>query len=249
VLFPVLFIYGIILQNYQSSNYDEDFHYEDYVSNWNELQCCIWAFIHCYLVLVQSKSTFYRVIRQVGIGMNFSCLTSSLAIAITYWGLLPPERHEYNINALHQHGFLFLITTVDFILSTARIRWFYIVFGWIFAGSYAFYVYIISLVYGSERDAVYPFLDFNNDYDTAVKYCLGMTFGAQSVLFALVFVLEKLKFWIWQKKNGSIQYEKYTRDSSRESNTESNSGFESVTKEFVNTEYEHSFASLPQSDK
>ena len=125
VLFPVLFIYGIILQNYQSSNYDEDFHYEDYVSNWNELQCCIWAFIHCYLVLVQSKSTFYRVIRQVGIGMNFSCLTSSLAIAITYWGLLPPERHEYNINALHQHGFLFLITTVDFILSTARIRnWF-----------------------------------------------------------------------------------------------------------------------------
>ena len=69
------------------------------------------------------------------------------------------------------------------------------------------------------------------------------------VLFALVFVLEKLKFWIWQKKNGSIQYEKYTRDSSRESNTESNSGFESVTKEFVNTEYEHSFASLPQSDK
>ena len=65
------------------------------------------------------------------------------------------------------------------------------------------------------------------------------------VLFAFVFILEKLKFWIWQKKNGSIQYEKYCR----ESNTESNSGFESVTKEFVNTEYEHSFASLPQSDK
>merc|ERR1712126_202088 len=141
VLFPVLFIYGIILQNHNSINYDEDFHYEDYVSNWNELQCCIWAFIHCYLVLVQSKSTFYRVIRQVGIGLNFSCLTTSIAIALTYWCLLPADRHEYNINALHQHGFLFLITAVDFILSTARIRWFYIVFGWIFAGSYGFYVY------------------------------------------------------------------------------------------------------------
>ena len=126
MLFPVLFIYGIILQNHQSTNYDEDFHYEDYVSNWNELQCCIWAFIHCYLVLVQSKSTFYRVIRQVGIGLNFSCLTTSLAVALVYWCLLPAERHEYNINALHQHGFLFLITAVDFILSTARIRnWFW----------------------------------------------------------------------------------------------------------------------------
>ena len=75
-------------------------------------------------------------------------------------------------------------------------RWFYIVFGWIFAGSYGFYVYILYLVYGkffvgsesikthsslgSERDAVYPFLDFTKDYDLAVKYVLGMTFGAQS---------------------------------------------------------------------
>lgn len=245
LLFPVLFIYGIILQNHQSIKYDDDFHYEDYVSNWNELQCCIWAFIHCYLVLVQSKSIFYRVIRQVGIGMNFSCLTTSIAITLTYWCLLPADRHEYNLNALHQHGLLFVITAVDFILSTARIRWFYIVFGWIFAGSYGFYVYILYLVYGSERDAVYHFLDFSKDYDLAVKYVLGMTFGAQSVLFAFLFILEKLKFWIWQRKNGSIQYEKY----SRESNVGSNSGFESVTKEFVNTEYEHSFASLPQSDK
>ena len=126
MLFPVLFIYGIILQNHNSIKYDEDFHYEDYVSNWNELQCCIWAFIHCYLVLVQSKSTFYRVIRQVGIGLNFSCLTSSFAIALTYWCLLPADRHEYTINALHQHGLLFFITAVDFVLSTARIRnWFW----------------------------------------------------------------------------------------------------------------------------
>ena len=38
----------------------------------------------------------------------------------------------------------------------------------------------MHLYLGSERDAVYPFLDFTKDYDLAVKYVLGMTFGAQS---------------------------------------------------------------------
>ena len=38
----------------------------------------------------------------------------------------------------------------------------------------------MHLSLGSERDAVYPFLDFTKDYDLAVKYVLGMTFGAQS---------------------------------------------------------------------
>ena len=131
----------------------------------------------------------------------------------------------------------------------------------------------MHLYLGSERDAVYPFLDFTKDYDLAVKYVLGMTFGAQSgtilksnygmklsdtlvidrttfnivlKFYSALFLYSKnWNFGFGKKKNGSIQYEKYCR----ESNTESNSGFESVTKEFVNTEYEHSFASLPQSDK
>ena len=38
----------------------------------------------------------------------------------------------------------------------------------------------LNLLSGSERDAVYPFLDFSKDYSLAVKYVLGMTFGAQS---------------------------------------------------------------------
>merc|ERR1712130_759699 len=54
-------------------------------------------------------------------------------------------------------------------------------------------------VYGDDRDEIYPFLKYKDDFSSALKFDLMMTFGIQSVVFCVLYCLNKLKLTIFKK--------------------------------------------------
>jgi len=93
--------------------------YTDYVSNWNDISCSIWAILNCVLAYFpQAPDFFYSALSAT----NAIAPTFSIGVAGAFWCLLPADRQSTDIVSLHQHGFLAIITVADLIFSAAPIR-------------------------------------------------------------------------------------------------------------------------------
>ena len=128
--------YGIVLGSHS---------YTDYVSNWNDMSCTMWATLNALLAMFPMlPSPFYGVLS----GLNAIAPTFSLGVCGAFWLLLPPERQSKDIVSLHQHAFLAIITVVDLLLSGAPVRFFHILSTWVFAGAYALNTMIVYYAFG-----------------------------------------------------------------------------------------------------
>lgn len=155
-------------------------------------------------------------------GMNAIAPTFSLGVCGAFWFLLPAERQSKDIVSLHQHAFLAIITVADLLISGTPIRFFHIMSTWVFAGCYALNTMIVYYVFGesfhcasifqsltskcligAQRDEIYPFLKYKEDFSTAISFNLMMTFGIQSAVFISIYCLNKLKFLVYRKCSSS----------------------------------------------
>ena len=93
--------------------------YTDYVSNWNDISCSIWALLNCALAHFPQAPDFAFSALSA---FNAIAPTFSIGVAGAFWCLLPAERQSTDIVSLHQHGFLAVITVADLIFSAAPIR-------------------------------------------------------------------------------------------------------------------------------
>ena len=95
------------------------FSYTDYVSNWNDMSCSMWAVLNAILALAPNSPTFmYSSVSA----FNAIAPTFSIGVAGAFWCLLPAERQSKDLVSLHQHGFLAVITVADMLFSAAPIR-------------------------------------------------------------------------------------------------------------------------------
>ena len=93
--------------------------YTDYVSNWNDMSCSIWAVLNAILAVApHSPGALYSMVSA----FNAIAPTFSIGVAGAFWCLLPAERQSKDLVSLHQHGFLAVITVLDTCFSAAPIR-------------------------------------------------------------------------------------------------------------------------------
>jgi len=195
-----MFIYGYSDQQYNPKDVYGSHSYTDYVSNWNDISCTTWATLNALLALFPlMPSPFYGILS----GFNAIAPTFSLGVCGAFWILLPAERQSKDIVSLHQHGFLAIITVLDLALSGAPLRFFHILSTWVFAGAYALNTMIVYYCFGDDRDEIYPFLKYKEDFSSAIKFDLMMTFGIQSVVFIMIYCLQKLKFMLHRRCSSS----------------------------------------------
>jgi len=195
-----MFIYGYSDQQYNPKDVHGSHSYTDYVSNWNDISCTTWATLNALLALFPlMPSPFYGVLS----GFNAIAPTFSLGVCGAFWFLLPADRQSKDIVSLHQHAFLAIITVLDLAISGAPLRFFHILSTWVFAGAYALNTMIVYYCFGEDRDEIYPFLRYKEDFGSAIKFDLMMTFGIQSVVFTMIYCLNKLKFMLHRRCSSS----------------------------------------------
>lgn len=170
--------------------------YTDYVSNWNDISCTAWSIINAIVALQPAMPTAAYGLLS---GLNAIAPTFSCGVALAFWTLLPAERQTTDIVSLHQHAFLAVITIVDLFLVASPIRYFHIISTWIFAGCYAINTMIVYFLFGEDRDDVYPFLNYSEKFGNALKFDLAMTFGVQTIMFSMMYLFSKTKFWVHRK--------------------------------------------------
>merc|ERR1712212_233352 len=170
--------------------------YTDYVSNWNDMSCSIWAVSNAILAFF--PQTHWALYASAS-AFNAIAPTFSIGVAGAFWCLLPKERQSTDIVSLHQHAFLAIITVIDLIFTAAPIRWFHLFSTWIFAGCYALNTMIVFFIWGEDRDEIYPFLDYTNKWKDALKFDVFMTFGVQSSVFIFIFLTSNIKFFVHRK--------------------------------------------------
>jgi hypothetical protein len=251
-----MFVYGYRDQKNNPKDMHGSHSYTDYVSNWNDISCSIWAILNCALAHFPQAPDFAFSTLSA---FNAIAPTFSIGVAGAFWCLLPAERQSTDIVSLHQHGFLAVITVADLIFSAAPIRWFHLFSTWIFAGSYAANTMIVYYVFGEGRDEIYPFLDYKDNFMYALKFDVMMTFGVQTTVFLFIFFIANMKFFVHRKclsttdtyvkcQKGELDLESESRDS-RDSVEFKKSGFESPKdNSFVNDTYDVSYKSLPESE-
>ena len=123
---------------------------------------------------------------------------------------------------------------------------------------------------GEERDEIYPFLNYAEDYASAFKFDMFMTFGVQSAVFFFIFALSHAKFFIHRKclSKGGVQCrdrycgcfegaleqgcDQESQEALNESVDNRQDGFVSKAKQdpegFTNHTYDVSYKSLPHSE-
>lgn len=191
-----MFIYGYRDQKNNPKDMHGSHSYTDYVSNWNDISCSIWAILNCVLAYFpQAPDFFYSALSAT----NAIAPTFSIGVAGAFWCLLPADRQSTDIVSLHQHGFLAIITVADLIFSAAPIRWFHLFSTWVFAGCYALNTMVVYYVFGEGRDEIYPFLDYKDKFSAAMKFNMMMTFGVQSAVFLFIFLVSNMKFFVYRK--------------------------------------------------
>jgi len=188
--------YGYHDQQFNPKDVHGSHFYTDYVSNWNDMSCSIWAVLNAVLAFCpQTHGALYAGVSA----FNAIAPTFSIGVAGAFWCLLPKERQSTDIVSLHQHGFLAIITVIDLIFTAAPIRWFHLFSTWIFAGCYALNTMIVFFIFGESRDEIYPFLDYTNKFKDALKFDIFMTFGVQSAVFIFIFLTSNIKFFVHRK--------------------------------------------------
>lgn len=196
VVLVSMLVYGYTDQRVNPKDVHGSHSYTDYVSNWNDMSCSVWAVLNAILALAPNSPTFmYSSVSA----FNAIAPTFSIGVAGAFWCLLPAERQSKDLVSLHQHGFLAVITVADMLFSAAPIRWFHLFSTWIFAGAYSLNTMLVYAIFGEERDEIYPFLNYAGDYASAVKFDMFMTFGVQSAVFLFIFALSHAKFFIHRK--------------------------------------------------
>jgi len=196
VVLVAMLIYGYTDQRTNPKDVHGSHSYTDYVSNWNDMSCSIWAILNAIIALApHSPGALYSTVSA----FNAIAPTFSIGVAGAFWCLLPVERQSKDLVSLHQHAFLAVITVVDTCFSAAPIRWFHLFSTWIFAGLYSINTMIVYAIFGEERDEIYPFLNYAEKFGDALKFDIMMTFGVQSAVFLLIFALSHLKFFVHRK--------------------------------------------------
>jgi len=188
--------YGYHDQQFNPKDAHGSHFYTDYVSNWNDMSCSIWAVLNAVLAFCpQTHGALYSGVSA----FNAIAPTFSIGVAGAFWCLLPKERQSTDIVSLHQHGFLAIITVIDLMFTAAPIRWFHLFSTWVFAGCYALNTMIVFFIFGESRDEIYPFLDYTNKFKDALKFDVFMTFGVQSAVFVFIFLTSNIKFFVHRK--------------------------------------------------
>jgi len=191
-----MFCYGYSDQKHNPKDVYGSHSYTDYVSNWNDISCTLWATLNALIAVFPSApGPMYGLLS----GMNAIAPTFSLGVCGAFWFMLPADRQSKDLVSLHQHAFLAAITVADLIISGAPVRFFHIMSTWVFAGCYALNTMIVYYMWGAPRDEIYPFLKYKADFSTAIKFDLMMTFVVQSTIFVFIYCVNKLKFLIHRK--------------------------------------------------
>ena len=111
--------YGYHDQQFNPKDVHGSHFYTDYVSNWNDMSCSIWAVLNAVLAFCpQTHGALYAGVSA----FNAIAPTFSIGVAGAFWCLLPKERQSTDIVSLHQHAFLAIITVIDLIFTAAPIR-------------------------------------------------------------------------------------------------------------------------------
>jgi len=185
VVLTSVMLYGWIDQKIKGLARDNRKHkYGDYVSNWNEISCCIWAVVCAVNAIRRTEATNWMVKWQRF--QHSMAATSSVTITLIYWNMMDEELVSYKPHSLHQHGMLAILTCTTFIISKFRYPLWHIITGWLFAGVYSIYAGMIYFLYGDERDAVYSFAEYGKGVHSVWKMQATMVFGVQSVIFLIL---------------------------------------------------------------
>lgn len=198
-----MFSYGYFDQKTNPKDVYGSHSYTDYVSNWNDMSCTIWATLNALVALFPSlPHPVYGFLS----GMNAVAPTFSIGVCGAFWLLLPADRQSTDWVSLHQHAFLAIITVADLIFTGAPVRFFHIMSTWVFAGCYALNTMMVYYIFGEPRDEIYPFLKYKEDFSSALKFDLFMTFGVQSIVFSFIYTLHRLKMVIYRKLSAYNSY-------------------------------------------
>ena len=141
--------YGYHDQQFNPKDVHGSHFYTDYVSNWNDMSCSIWAVLNAVLAFCpQTHGALYAGVSA----FNAIAPTFSIGVAGAFWCLLPKDRQSTDIVSLHQHGFLAIITVIDLIFTAAPIRyWFEINFRHIFKSKFLRVVQTEAILFLNSR--------------------------------------------------------------------------------------------------
>ena len=134
--------------------------YTDYVSNWSDVVCSVWAIISAYVAVVPNPS---QNIERLLAAFNSIAPTWSIGVSGAFWVslcsrdivfpcfiqfLLPKDRQTLDLVSLNQHAFLAIICLVDLLITNSRIRIKDLVPAWLFATAYAINTILVWLIFG-----------------------------------------------------------------------------------------------------
>ena len=154
--------------------------YTDYVSNWSDVVCSIWAIISAYIAIVPNAS---HNIERLLAAFNSIAPTWSIGVSGAFWVslencqgsekfprnpdwddrqestylnnffqfLLPKDRQTLDLVSLNQHAFLAIICLVDLLITNSRIRIKDLIPAWLFATAYAVNTILVWLIFGKFR--------------------------------------------------------------------------------------------------
>ena len=64
---------------------------------------------------------------------------------------------------------------------------------WLFATLYATNTILVWLIFGKERDEIYPMINYSEKFWDAITFDLSLIFGVQSAVFFMLLAVSKLK--------------------------------------------------------
>merc|ERR1712131_116666 len=163
--------------------------YTDYVSNWADVICALWGLVSAHHALYPNETRLDKL-RQ---GLNSIAPTWSIGVAGAFWCLLPKERQTLDLVSLHQHAFLAIVTFIDLVITNSQIQMKQIIPAWSFAALYAINTILVWLIFGEDRNEIYPMINYSEKFTDAVIFDLTLIFGVQSSVFLFLYTVSTFK--------------------------------------------------------
>lgn len=138
--------------------------YTDYLTNWVDVFCSIWAITHVIYATdsgnihlrikgkIYNKTNFF--IKGVPYGERVLPVVNSVApcitmiLSIAYWTLVTDDRQTTTLISLYQHAGLTAIVMFDFLIYRAPLDFHGIIYPCIVLGSYAMYSFCVYKIFG-----------------------------------------------------------------------------------------------------
>jgi len=172
----------------------EKYWFTDYFTNWVEITVTISAVLHAYTSSTKMPS---KTLLSISLISSAWAYTTTLTLVFAYWGAVrqsqPAHMRTIEFFTMYQHAFLPVIVLIDLLITPVVLKANHLL--WVYVDAFG-YVTATFVAYKSGRGAIYPIMDYDEDFNAAMVTYFFIAGPLVTISFIVVYFICRVKIYV-----------------------------------------------------